>query len=260
MMTIQEVFPNPTVKQVIFQIRYPNLFFMENKIGDFQLKIMKMFPESSLAFQKKFVFASLGPAATITQPPETEEPMTRKVWQFSSPERQCKLNVMTDSLDISSEFYKTYANESHPNKFRDVIEAVVKALLEVTQLPLILRLGLRYIDECPLPQKNNSVIEEYYNTTFPLKRFDLSLADEMTFVTTVDKGDSCKVRYIESLQKGIEGEYKLMLDFDGFVENIEANNYLLVCDRLHQLISNEYETTIKAPVYSYMRTGANHNG
>ena len=47
-----EIFSNPTVKKVIFQIRFPNLFFIENKIGDFQLKIMGMFPESKLIFRR----------------------------------------------------------------------------------------------------------------------------------------------------------------------------------------------------------------
>jgi hypothetical protein len=45
-----EVFPNPTVKTVIFQIRYPNLFYIESRIGDIQVKIMDDFPESSLLF------------------------------------------------------------------------------------------------------------------------------------------------------------------------------------------------------------------
>ena len=47
-MSINEIFPKPTVTQVIFQIRFPNLFFIENKIGDLQLKIMKEFPHSKL--------------------------------------------------------------------------------------------------------------------------------------------------------------------------------------------------------------------
>jgi len=49
-MQINEVFPNPTVKQVIFQIRFPNLFYLESKIGEYQLKIMQRFPESVRCF------------------------------------------------------------------------------------------------------------------------------------------------------------------------------------------------------------------
>jgi hypothetical protein len=64
-MVINEVFPNPTVKQVIFQIRYPNLFYIENKIGDFQLKVMREFPESALIMKQRVIFAEFGPNVTI---------------------------------------------------------------------------------------------------------------------------------------------------------------------------------------------------
>jgi hypothetical protein len=56
-MVIKEIFPNPTVKQVIFQIRFPNLFYIENKIGDFQLKIMKEFPKSAIAISKTICYS-----------------------------------------------------------------------------------------------------------------------------------------------------------------------------------------------------------
>jgi hypothetical protein len=41
-MAIEEVFPNPTVKQVAFEIRFPNLFYLESKIGELQVKIMEL--------------------------------------------------------------------------------------------------------------------------------------------------------------------------------------------------------------------------
>jgi len=34
---------------------------MESKIGDFQMKIMKEFPESALLFRRQIVFADIGP-------------------------------------------------------------------------------------------------------------------------------------------------------------------------------------------------------
>jgi len=48
-------------------------------------------------------------------------------------------------------------------------------------------------------------------------------------------------------------EPKLILDFDGYAENIKANDCLVVSDSLHDLISAEYEASIKEPVYRYMR-------
>jgi len=39
-MAIAEIFPNPTVKSVFFEVRFPNLFYLEAKIGDLQLKVL----------------------------------------------------------------------------------------------------------------------------------------------------------------------------------------------------------------------------
>ena len=54
-----EIFPNPTVKQVVFQIVFPNLFYIENKIGELQLKIMTEFPESTLLHRRQFAWADI---------------------------------------------------------------------------------------------------------------------------------------------------------------------------------------------------------
>ena len=45
-----EVFLHPTVKEVAFEIKFPHLFSIENKIGEFQDKIILQFPESSQIF------------------------------------------------------------------------------------------------------------------------------------------------------------------------------------------------------------------
>ena len=66
---INEIFPHPTVKRVVFQIRFPNLFYIENKIGDFQMKIMKEFPQSALIFRKQVVFADIGPEIKLENIP-----------------------------------------------------------------------------------------------------------------------------------------------------------------------------------------------
>jgi len=123
--------------------------------------------------------------------------------------------------------------------------------LAVVSIPIITRIGLRYIDECPLPSKNNETFREYYNSVFPIDRFNIADANEMVFRTSVKKGNFY-LTYRESLQKQ-KDEYKLFLDFDGFANNIPSEKYLEVTDKLHEIISQEYERTIKEPVYEYMR-------
>ena len=250
-MAIDEVFPNPTVKQVIFQIVFPNLFYIEKMIGDFQLKIMKEFPESTLLHRRQFAWADVGPEVKLTEVESKleKEPTGQKIWQFKSP-KDFLLNVQNNSLDITSSYHKTY-NLEGGEKFRDIIKLVLDKFFEVISLPIINRIGLRYIDECPIPSKDNATFISYYGSGFPIKRLNLADATEMDFKTIV-KRKGYYLRYVESLQM-VKDEYKLILDFDGFAMNVNPKDCLKVTDKLHQLISKEYEKTIKAPVKEYMR-------
>ena len=47
---------------------FPNLFYMEKKIGDLQIKIMKRFPESSLVLRRQLLFVDTGAAGKIERP------------------------------------------------------------------------------------------------------------------------------------------------------------------------------------------------
>lgn len=250
-MVINEIFPNPTVKTVVFQIRYPNLFYIENKIGEIQLKLMKEFPESALLIRQRILVADVGSDVKFEKEfDEKPGEASTKIWQFQSPNNY-RLNILSNSLDISSEFHKTYNNPASNIRFRDTIELVLKSFFEVTQLPIIKRIGLRYIDECPIPELTNKAFKEWYKTTFPLARFKLEDAREMQFRTVV-KRKSLFLRYIESLVLS-EDENKLILDFDGFAENINPADYLKVTDSLHDLILKEFEKSIKKPILDYMR-------
>jgi uncharacterized protein (TIGR04255 family) len=248
-MTINEVFPNPTVKRVIFQIQFPNLFYIENKIGDLQIKIMKEFPQSALLHRRQLVFVETGQESKYEDIGGNSGEAGKKIWQFKS-KNNVELNILSNSLDISSGHHKTY-NLAPGDKFRNTIEFVLNIFFGIYDIPVINRVGLRYIDECPIPTKTNQIVKQYYNTKFPLNKFDISNALEMDFKTLVKKGNYY-LRYIESLQK-IGNENKLILDFDGFANEITPANCLTVTDELHTIISNEYERTIKEPVFDYMR-------
>lgn len=249
--TPKEVFPNPTVRAVHFEIRFPNLFFIESKIGDFQLSIMEKFPQSKLALRRQVVFADVGPDAKLEQLPQVIEDDRRgKVWQFLSG-TGVAVNVTTSSLGIYSSQHKTYNNPSGEARFRDTIEHVISNFLRVSALPVIERLGLRYIDECPLPEKTNAVLQEYYNTAFPVSRFAIEDAEIMQFMALV-KRNGFSLQYMEGLLQKDKG-HQLALDFDASATNIKAADYLSVTDRLHDLISDEYNSTIKDPVRRFMR-------
>lgn len=250
-MPIDEVFPNPTVKQVVFQIRFPNLFYLESRIGDFQVEIMNLFPESSLALQQPFIIANLGSNVKIEDLNERlNSENTKKIWSFSSPKHYA-MNVLSDSLDITSQFHKTYNNAASENKFRDVIELVLEKFFDLMKLPIVTRIGLRYVDECPLPSKDTPTYLSHFNTAFNTQKYTIEEAQEVDFKTVVSRGPYF-IRYIESLQ--LKGDSNIViLDFDAFAKNIKPDDCLQVTDSLHTIVQEEFSRTIKAPIFEFMR-------
>lgn len=252
-MAIDEVFPNPTVKKVIFQVLFPNLFSMESLIGEYQRRIMERFPESKLLFSTQFVIGSrTSHELNLEQQkgilPESEA--VQKIWNFQSG-TGVQLNIHNASLDMTSTMHKTYANPNQEHRFRDAIEFAVGNFLEVTQIPVFSRIGLRYVDECPVPGKDTRLFKEYYNTTLCLERFPLEDAREFQLLARVTRGIHF-LAFRESL-RGLGNKAKLELDFDGYAENVPTSEYLSVTDQLHRIILEEFEKSINEPVYTYMR-------
>ena len=223
--------------------------YIENRLGDFQLEIIDEFPKSSVIYKRQVLFADTGPGGKLEGiPVENEEPGF-KIWEFKS-DKNIKIMLSTYSLSIVSEYHKTYSLDGG-EKFRDIIISVLESFFKIMKIPHISRIGLRYIDECPLPSKNNDTLNEYYNSAFPTGKFKLENTEEMQFVALIER-EGHKLRYSEVLKK-VNSEYQYILDFDGFTHDIETSKYLEVTDKLHTLISDEFEKTIKKPVYDHMR-------
>jgi uncharacterized protein (TIGR04255 family) len=251
-MPITEIFPKPLVKQVIFEARYPSLFFMEDKIGDIQLKLFDQgyFTDAKIIHRKGIIFADIGPDANVDVVKDEEKLKTKKIWQFTN-EEGVRLNILDNKFDIVSTKHKTY-NLGTENKFRDCIELVLKIFLSVINLPKFTRIGLRYIDEGPIFEKTNESFLSCYNSTLPLDTFPLDKAIEMGFATR-SKRRNYYIIYREEIRKSKDENYILLMDFDGYAENIKSNECLNITDELRNIISDEFMDKIKDPIYKYMR-------
>ena len=251
-MPIDEVFPNPTVRQVIFQVRFPSFFSMESLVGDYQKRIIGRFPESKLMFARRLVLVNNISELNIDEQKDKlgESESVEKFWNFDSG-TGVALNVRTNSLDMTSTEHKTYANERHEPRFKDLIELAIGNFLEVTGIPLFSRIGLRYINECPVPGRDTGAFRDFYNTTLCLERFPLEDAREVRLTARVARGDSF-LTFRESFD-GADDDAKLILDLDAYANDVPVEDYLAVTDRLHELISAEFEARIRGPVYDHMR-------
>lgn len=248
------LYPNSTVKNVIFQIIFPNLFYMENKISQYQLKIMKKFPISKLIHQQAIPITNINfrsdkePDDLVNQ---TELTYIQKIWRFES-NNKVILNVTSNSIDLSSEFHKTYDLSSPEDNFRDAIKTAIDSFLEVVEIPIFNRIGLRYIDECEINQMTNKSFNYYYNSCFPLSRFDLSKTKSMEFKTTIEKENNYFLKYIENIS--LNGEKPvLIIDTDAFTGTVSSSDYLNITDHLHEIISEEFFSTLKKPAIKRMK-------
>lgn len=253
MHTNGEIFPRSTVDKVIFQIRYPNLFYIESRIGEMQLDLIKLLPETALMHRRQFLIGDV-PSNSKLEIDESNAHEVLKIWQFKN-KKGFELNITSNSLDITSSLHKSY-NKGEEDNFRDVIEQVVSVFLKHINIPLMNRIGFRYIDICPLPSRDNNTFNSLYNSCLPIDRFPIENTTEMDFKTVVNHGDY-KLRYAESLVQDEKGKTKLILDFDGFSEDIISEDYIKVTDDLHDIICNQFFETIKAPIVEYMR--GNHD-
>ncbi|MFX0102784.1 MAG: hypothetical protein ACFFCS_24665, partial [Candidatus Hodarchaeota archaeon] len=101
----------------------------------------------------------------------------------------------------------------------------------------------------PFPKINE--FQDWYNSVFPFKRFNLDDTNSMYFETNVNKGEYNLI-YKEILTKKGE-DIKYILDFDGSIKNIKINEYLDRLDEIYKLVHDEWEIqTIKNPVKEYM--------
>ncbi|MFX1374903.1 MAG: TIGR04255 family protein [Promethearchaeota archaeon] len=250
-----KIYKNPTVKRVIFQINFSNLFLIENRIGAIQTSIMEKFPDASLSIRRDLLFADVGPEFKMEEIP-IKESSGRKIWQFRSDNRYT-LNVSTNSIDITSSEHKSYYNneETGEEGFRDIIKYVIDRFLSITNLQIIKRIGLRYMDECPIPYKKdedsniillNEDFQDWYNTSLPLHRFNLKDLGSMRFEANVKRGNYNLIYKEILIMKN--NDIKLLLDFDGYKEKISSEVCMDVLDDLHKLIHKEWDETLKDPV------------
>jgi uncharacterized protein (TIGR04255 family) len=245
-----ETFLHPTVTQVIFQLRFPKLFFLQSKIGELQLELMSRFPKSESVVQRA-LFIAQGPhdklQELLKERPNDED---ERIWTFED-DGGLKVEVKLDSLTVVSTKHKSYRNEV--NSFRDNLQFIVGVFLKHAPLQRIARVGFRYVDECPFPSLTNDCFLRYFNSCLPLDRFRVHECSEMACRAN-RVSDVGSLRYVEGIfVKGTRNI--LLIDMDAYAEEVLASDILTTTDGLHTLIRREFEGTVKEPVLAYMRTG-----
>lgn len=241
-------FQNPLVKQIFFEIRFPSLFSIENKIGDFQLQIVEKFPQSTLLFRRQIVFTDLGPEVKAEDFEQNfDKGLSKKVWQFKSD--LGKIDITTDSIVIASSKINKY---SGTDGYRDLLEYVLSRFFNVMSIPLIKRIGLRYINEFEIGEMSSSKFNSLIKSSLPISRFTVENSNEMSCRIVAKINENNLTVHEAILTKNNKKTW--ILDLDSYMLDKESADYLAVADALHTVIKREFFKTIKSAIYSIMRT------
>jgi uncharacterized protein (TIGR04255 family) len=214
-MAAKEVFPTPLVKQVSFEVRFPNLFFLESRIGEFQVQVMQDFPHSELVHRRNLmmIFAGNAENPQVQELAKQQSGDTEKIWQFKAVSGT-RLEISTRNLVLTSENHSSYEGGEKP--FRGVIDKAVSEFFKLIQLPTVLRVGLRYINECPIFDKTTIMFDACYNSILPVDRFGLERLSRADCIA-VAKDDNVQIQHLEGLRLAPTGDV-LVLDLDASTE------------------------------------------
>lgn len=249
---VDEVFDNPSVVEVAFEVRFPNLFYIAQKIGDFQLEIMDEFPKSSQIIEQSVVIGE-DKASAVGE--NIEKPIP--IWQFENETGKNKITIRSNRLNITSQEYKSYNNPKVDNRFRDLLTEIVPTFLKIVPIKNFSRIGIRYIDHCPLEELSNEYFKSFYIPVIDIDTYKIEDIIE-NYVSIRTKRDN----YYLLFQCGIrqfEEKYKYYLDYDGYANNIEADNFIGVTDELQKMIKKEYYSNITEEFKQYMRADAHES-
>jgi len=246
--TAHEVFPSPVVKTVAFEVRFPNLFFIETRIGEYQVQVMKDFPQSELLHKRLMFIGPLENAQELSK--QSGDMGVEKVWVFKST-TGTKLEITSRNLVVSSERHSSYKHGDQ-NSFRSVIQRATAPFFRMISIPVALRVGVRYTNECPIFDRNTERFIGCYNSILPLNRFRLEDVSNMdcAVVTNLEK---CQFRHLESMKLNPNGG-QLILDLDAWMENVPSEIVMPTTDVLHEAISTNFRNTVKQPIIDFMRT------
>jgi uncharacterized protein (TIGR04255 family) len=212
---------------------------------------MKDFPQSDLALRRNVMIITGNAENPQLQELAKQQSgdSIEKIWQFKT-ESGMRLEISTRNLVLVSEKHSSY--HEGEKSFRSIVDKILSEFFNLTQLPIVLRVGLRYTNECPLLDRTTKTFDECYDSILPVDRFGLESLSQANCVAVAKSGDM-QIQRMESLQFKTPAGDILVLDLDASAENIASDKVITTTDKLHDLVATEFRDAVKRPIIDYMR-------
>lgn len=211
-----EIFPNPPVKSVSCEIRFPTLLTIKETIPAFQAIVRNEFPDYF----------------TQTTPRIYKSGVIDEIsWNFKSNDDTLNLKIKTNTIVLTSSDY----NEFEP--YYNIVKEYFENFFELNELDKFLRIGLRYTNREEFDDKepNLSKLLRYFN----FNHFKFNENDKINnFSVRYNKIENeYYMNIVLDYGKDSQGKYSFLFDFDSYSsKEINKDNYINVLDKLHKNI------------------------
>lgn len=211
-----EIFPNPPIKTVSCEIRFPTLLTIKDTIPKFQAKIRNEFPDY---YTQKVPRAYKSGIIDETW------------WIFKSSDDNLTLKLKNSSIVLTSTNYKEFT------PFYEIIKTYFDNFFNLNSIDNFLRIGLRYIntEEFEDKEPNLHKLLEYFN----LRHFTFEESDQFNnFAIRYNKIESeLYMTVLLEYNKNLQGKYEFLFDFDSYTpKEIDRESYIGVIENLHKNI------------------------
>jgi uncharacterized protein (TIGR04255 family) len=241
----------PPLSEVVFEINFPRLFAVEDRIADYQQRVLETYPESG----DEFVL-HLPPAVAIGKAPKPEgslTPVRSFVFKNKANSRIVRVSVVHFNLIVSDYL--------HFEDYKGALLAALKPAVEIFQLSRVERVGLRYINRIPIPQKQASATyRDYVRSPIDSRVFEPHQINSFLTEVSLDLGNNKNLTIRSGLlpAQGDSETRKYLVDLDcsspeGVALSGRAISDLL--DDYHESIESEFKRAMTDKYWRHIAEG-----
>jgi uncharacterized protein (TIGR04255 family) len=242
---------HPPLSEVVFEINFPRLFAVENRIADYQQRLLEMYPDSG----DEFVL-HLPPAVAFGKGPKPEgnvTPVRSFVFKNKANSRVVRVSVVYFNLLISDYL--------HFDDYKRALMAALNPAIEIFQLSRVERIGLRYINKIPIPKRDAArAYREYVRSPIDTKLFTPHQINSFLTEISIDLAKNKKLTIRSGLLPIVSDSdsqtYLVDLDCSSPESVIlSAPGIVSLLDEYHESIESEFKRAMTDKYWNHMAEG-----
>ena len=224
---LNEVFPANPIREVDFEIRFTPRLRIQAEMWRFQEDLIDEYPDVSLES------AILPTGATLS------------VTVFQNQRKARVIKISPQNMAIAFSSYNNFED------FKEEVQRRIRSFCAVFEISSLTRVGLRYVNEIPLPTQEPESLARFVKPLLEFERFPLSSVQQFaTQVSATLNGHMVLIR--TAMLAGPLRTY--VLDIDSYTETVEqTNNISGLMEQFHDAaqhtfldhVTNEYKELMR---------------